>query len=161
MLDAGAGQSSESDDIEHAVVYVARRRARRASNAAASRSTSRNVCTDRLVTPREIAHVCPFFSIIRHRVRLRVVTIATSVRADENPPPADPSRLPVFKQFGDKPGLVALMDDSMIQLVRDPRTRPFFADTDQKHIKDGTGRPVLRDRRRTVKVHRQGHEKDA
>lgn len=55
--------------------------------------------------------------------------------ADENPAPADPSLLSVYKEFGEKPGLVALMDDFMIDLVSDPRTRPFFADADQKHIK--------------------------
>ncbi len=48
---------------------------------------------------------------------------------------ADPSLLPVYKQFGERPGLVALMDELMINLVADPRTRPFFASADQKHIK--------------------------
>jgi hemoglobin len=61
---------------------------------------------------------------------------ATIAHADENPAPADPNLLPVFKQFGERPGLVALMDDFMINLVADPRTRPFFADSDQKHVKE-------------------------
>lgn len=56
-------------------------------------------------------------------------------RSAEDPAPADPSLLPVFHQFGDKAGLVALMEDFMTELVSDPRTRPFFADADQKHIK--------------------------
>ena len=56
-------------------------------------------------------------------------------RADENPAPADPSLQPVFEQFGGKAGLTALMDDFMIDLVTDPRTRPFFASADQSHIK--------------------------
>ena len=60
---------------------------------------------------------------------------ATPVRADENPAPADPALLPVFKQFGEKPGLIALMEDFMVLLVDDPRTRPFFADADQLHVK--------------------------
>ncbi|MEO5626525.1 MAG: group 1 truncated hemoglobin [Dokdonella sp.] len=58
-----------------------------------------------------------------------------SASSAENPAPADPSLLPVFHQFGDKAGLVALMEDFMTELVADPRTRPFFADSDQKHIK--------------------------
>jgi hemoglobin len=56
--------------------------------------------------------------------------------ADENPAPADATLLPVFKEFGEKPGLVKLVDDFMIALVGDPRTRPFFADADQRHIKE-------------------------
>lgn len=56
--------------------------------------------------------------------------------ADENPAPADPALLPVYHDFGDKPGIVALVDDFMIYLVDDARTRPFFADADQRHIKD-------------------------
>lgn len=55
--------------------------------------------------------------------------------ADENPAPADPALRPVFDQFGGEAGLRALMDDLMIALVADPRTRPFFADADQAHIK--------------------------
>ncbi|MEP6938401.1 MAG: group 1 truncated hemoglobin [Rudaea sp.] len=63
------------------------------------------------------------------------LVVAPSALADENPAPADASLLPVYKEFGEKPGLVALMDDLMIELVNDPRTRPFFADVDQKHVK--------------------------
>lgn len=61
--------------------------------------------------------------------------MSDSARSAENPAPADPSLLPVFHQFGDKAGLVALVEDFMTELVSDPRTRPFFADSDQKHIK--------------------------
>lgn len=60
---------------------------------------------------------------------------AAPSRADENPAPADPSLLPVFKAFGEKAGLDALMNDLMVNLIEDPRTRPYFADADQKHIK--------------------------
>ena len=62
-------------------------------------------------------------------------TLATPLFADENPAPADATLLPVFKQFGEKPGLIALMEDFMVLLVDDPRTRPFFADADQLHVK--------------------------
>jgi len=52
-----------------------------------------------------------------------------------NPAPADPALLPVFKEFGELPGLTALMDDFMVQLLADPRMRPFFENTDQKKVK--------------------------
>jgi hemoglobin len=52
-----------------------------------------------------------------------------------NPAPADPKLLPVFKQFGELPGLTALMEDFMTQLLADPRTRPFFEQADQTLIK--------------------------
>ena len=52
-----------------------------------------------------------------------------------NPAPADPKLLPVFKQFGELPGLTALMDDFMVQLLADKRTRPFFEQADQAMIK--------------------------
>ncbi len=63
------------------------------------------------------------------------LALTITAYADENPAPADPNLLPVYKQFGEMPGLIALMDDFMIDLVADPRTRPFFADADQKHVK--------------------------
>jgi hemoglobin len=47
--------------------------------------------------------------------------------------PADPA---LFHTFGDKPGLVKLMDDFMLRLVADPRTGPFFKPANQKHIKE-------------------------
>lgn len=52
-----------------------------------------------------------------------------------NPAPADPSLLPVFKDFGELPGLTSLMDDFMAQMLVDPRTRPFFEQADQASIK--------------------------
>jgi hemoglobin len=52
-----------------------------------------------------------------------------------NPAPADPRLLPVYKQFGELPGLTALMDDFMVQLLADKRTRPFFEQADQAMIK--------------------------
>lgn len=52
-----------------------------------------------------------------------------------DPAPRDPSLKPVFEQFGGKPGLIALMDDFMANLMADPRTQPFFANVDREHIK--------------------------
>jgi len=52
-----------------------------------------------------------------------------------DPAPADPSLLPVFKDFGEMPGLTALMDDFMVLLLADPRTKGFFENADQKGVK--------------------------
>src|SRR5487761_1404710 len=49
--------------------------------------------------------------------------------------PRDPSLKPVFDEFGGKPGLVALMNDFMDNLMADARTRPYFVDSDREHIK--------------------------
>jgi hemoglobin len=46
-----------------------------------------------------------------------------------------PGLKPVFEEFGGKPGLTALMDDFMDNLMADPRTHPFFAPVDRDHIK--------------------------
>lgn len=52
-----------------------------------------------------------------------------------NPAPRYTSLKPVFDDFGGKPGLVAIMNDFMDNLVADPRTKPFFANADREHIK--------------------------
>ena len=49
--------------------------------------------------------------------------------------PRDPSLRPVLDQFGGKPGLVTLMDDFMVNLMADARTRRYFANSDRVHIK--------------------------
>lgn len=52
-----------------------------------------------------------------------------------DPAPADPALRRVFEQFGGRDGLVALMDDFMALLLADPRTRDFFAESDQAAVK--------------------------
>ena len=52
-----------------------------------------------------------------------------------DPAAADASLLPVYKQFGEEAGLVALMDLFMTKLVADPRTRRFFENSDQASVK--------------------------
>ena len=42
---------------------------------------------------------------------------------------------PLYTTFGEKPGLVKLVDDFMARLVADSRTGPHFKPADQKHIK--------------------------
>ena len=42
----------------------------------------------------------------------------------------------LYKAFGEKPGLVALMDDFMTRLLADPRTGPHFKPANQQHVKE-------------------------
>ena len=42
----------------------------------------------------------------------------------------------IFKEFGEKAGLIKIMDDFMVNLLKDPRTKPSFENTDHKHIKE-------------------------
>lgn len=41
----------------------------------------------------------------------------------------------LYQSLGQKPGLVALMDDFMVRLLADPRMQPFFKDTNQTQFK--------------------------
>lgn len=45
----------------------------------------------------------------------------------------DGTRLP--DRFGGRPGLVAIMDDFLVNLLVDSRPRPFFESSDQERIK--------------------------
>ena len=42
----------------------------------------------------------------------------------------------LYKAFGEKPGLVALMDDFMTRLLADPRTGPHFQPSNQQRVKE-------------------------
>ena len=42
----------------------------------------------------------------------------------------------LYKAFGEKAGLVALMDDFMVRLLADPRTSPHFQPANQQRIKE-------------------------
>lgn len=52
-----------------------------------------------------------------------------------NPAPAFPELRPVLEQFGGEAGLTALMETFMAGLLADPRTNPFFAQSDQARVK--------------------------
>lgn len=41
-----------------------------------------------------------------------------------------------FQAFGERPGLVRLMDDFMVRLLADPRTGPHFKEVNHKHVKE-------------------------
>lgn len=42
----------------------------------------------------------------------------------------------LFQEFGEKAGLTRIMDDFMVNLLADARTRPFFEKADQQRIKE-------------------------
>ncbi len=42
----------------------------------------------------------------------------------------------IYKEFGEKSGLVKIMDDFMVNLLKDPRTKPSFENVDQNRIKE-------------------------
>ncbi|MDQ3058573.1 MAG: group 1 truncated hemoglobin [Pseudomonadota bacterium] len=42
----------------------------------------------------------------------------------------------LYQAFGEKPGLVALMDDFMARLLADPRTEPHFKPANQQQVKE-------------------------
>ncbi|MES2911428.1 MAG: group 1 truncated hemoglobin [Pseudomonadota bacterium] len=42
----------------------------------------------------------------------------------------------LYKAFGEKTGLVSLMDDFMVRLLADPRTGPHFKPANQQRVKE-------------------------
>lgn len=42
----------------------------------------------------------------------------------------------LYQAFGEKAGLVTLMDDFMVRLLADPRTGPHFAPANQQRVKE-------------------------
>lgn len=63
------------------------------------------------------------------------LTVASLLSAHSALAQSTPKNDQLYKAFGEKPGLTALMDDFMVRLLADPRTGPHFQPTDQKHIK--------------------------
>ena len=47
--------------------------------------------------------------------------------------PADPS---LYRAFGEKPGLVKLMDDFMVRIEGDARLAPHFKDSNKQRVKE-------------------------
>ena len=52
--------------------------------------------------------------------------------AQQTPPKDDQ----LYKAFGEKAGLVVLMDDFMVRLLADPRTGPHFQPANQQRVKE-------------------------
>ncbi len=61
--------------------------------------------------------------------------ISATAFAQAMPTPTMPTDQ-LYKTFGEKPGLVKLMDDFMIRLLADPRTGPSFKPANQQRIKE-------------------------
>lgn len=63
--------------------------------------------------------------------------VPTAVREPgvPDPAPAHPELKGVLADFGGMPGLTALMEDFMVIMLKDPRTKPFFENSDQARIK--------------------------
>lgn len=66
---------------------------------------------------------------------LKAALSAQPTTPAKDPAPADPTLLPVYRDFGELPGLTALMDDFMVGLLADARMRPFFDNVDQAAVK--------------------------
>ena len=64
-------------------------------------------------------------------VSLALLLAAAAVGAQTAPADA-----PLFRTFGEKPGLVKLMDDFMLRLEADPRMAPHFKDANKKRVKE-------------------------
>ncbi|MES2414717.1 MAG: group 1 truncated hemoglobin [Pseudomonadota bacterium] len=47
-----------------------------------------------------------------------------------------PANDQLYKAFGEKAGLVSLMDDFMVRLLADPRTGPHFKPANQQRVKE-------------------------
>ena len=62
--------------------------------------------------------------------------LAGAAQAQSLYTPRIPTDDSLYQAFGGQPGLVRLMDDLMVRLLADARMKPFFEDTDQKHIKE-------------------------
>ena len=41
----------------------------------------------------------------------------------------------IYKEFGEKAGLTTIVEDFMVNLLKDARTKSFFENVDQKHVK--------------------------
>ena len=57
---------------------------------------------------------------------------ATGAALAQTSAPADQ----LYQSFGEKPGLVVLMDDFMTRLLADPRTGPHFKPANQQRVKE-------------------------
>ena len=73
------------------------------------------------------------FLIAAFGIALSGAVIATSASAQEGAKVSDPS---AFKEFGEKAGLTKIMDDFMVGLLQDKRTKSYFETVDQKHVKE-------------------------
>ncbi|MBX9810629.1 MAG: group 1 truncated hemoglobin [Burkholderiales bacterium] len=71
--------------------------------------------------------------MLRNSSRLLLVMASFAIYCWNGTALADDS---VYKNFGEKAGLIRIMDDFMASLLADPRTRPFFEKANQQRIKE-------------------------
>jgi hemoglobin len=64
------------------------------------------------------------------------VLAAGLLAAAASPAQTAPKDDQLYKAFGEKAGLVALMDDFMVRLLADPRTGPHFKPANQQRVKE-------------------------
>ena len=67
-------------------------------------------------------------------VVLSGAALITNANAQEGVKLADDAG--IYKEFGEKAGLIKIMDDFMVNLLKDPRTKPSFENADHQHIKE-------------------------
>lgn len=73
------------------------------------------------------------FSLIALSITVFGAMVATNASAQEGAKVSDAS---AFKAFGEKAGLVKIMDDFMVGLLNDKRTKPYFENVDQQRVKE-------------------------
>ena len=65
--------------------------------------------------------------------RIAALAFFLSLGASAQMAPADPS---LYRAFGEKPGLVKLMDDLMVRIEADARLAPHFKDSNKPRVKE-------------------------
>jgi hemoglobin len=74
-----------------------------------------------------------YFVLVALGIAASGALLTTHALAQEGAKVADAA---TFKDFGEKPGLVKIMDDFMVGLLKDSRTKPFFENVDQQRVKE-------------------------
>ncbi|MFN3569627.1 MAG: group 1 truncated hemoglobin [Polaromonas sp.] len=67
---------------------------------------------------------------------ISLVLAATSLLSATAFAQTAPQNDQLYKAFGEKAGLVTLMDDFMVRLLADPRTGPHFKPSNQQRVKE-------------------------
>jgi hemoglobin len=71
-----------------------------------------------------------------NKTLLSLVLAAASLLSATAFAQATPQNDQLYKAFGEKAGLVTLMDDFMVRLLADPRTGPHFKPSNQQRVKE-------------------------
>ncbi len=73
------------------------------------------------------------FALLAVSISASAALVTTQVSAQEGAQVADAA---IFKDFGERAGLVKIMDDFMVGLLKDPRTKSSFEAADQVRVKE-------------------------